>query len=158
MTAPDQLRAAKALILPHIVEQWNVSPFRITNYAPSHRQFRLPDDLTPEQITAAVGSEPTRRVEDEKVTVEWTFFAEKHYHDGADIHTVSTCCKIWDYYGCRWSAYGFPEAFEQLGLRPQLEDERGYREDGNPTIAILTGYARAIALASSTPSTDKGEA
>jgi hypothetical protein len=44
-------------------------------------------------------------------------------------------------------------------LRPQLEDERGYREDGNPTIAILTGYARAIALASSsTPSTDKGEA
>lgn len=130
------------------IDLWNSSPFQITSYAPSHRQFRLSSDLTEEQITAALGIEPTRRenaLTDGKVTVEWKFFVEKRYHDGTDIHSVSTCCKIWDYQGARWSAYGFPEAFEQVGLTPQMVCEYGYEEDGNPTIALLLSAVSAKA-------------
>jgi hypothetical protein len=129
-----------------IIDGWNAAPFSITNHAPSHRQFRLHEELTPEQITAAIGSEPTLRPSGGNVSMEWKFFAEKRYwHDGK-AHSVSTCCKVWDYGSdeegyARWSAYGFPEAFAQIGLEPMLIKDYGtwaYQEDGNPTIAVLT--------------------
>lgn len=117
---------------------WNASPFRITSYAPSSRQFRLSEDLTPEQITERIGVAPVVRPDGDKVTLQWTFFAEKIYWHNGKTQSVSTCCKIWDYCGARWSAYGFPEAFEQIDLVPQMVSEAGYIEDGNAAIAILT--------------------
>jgi hypothetical protein len=113
---------------------------RVTSYAPSHRQFRLSADLTPEQITAALGIEP-KRPNNDKVSLQWEFYAELMYRlpDGGTAST-STGCKIWDYCDARWSAYGWPEVFEQLGLTPLMTQDYGtwaYEEDGNPTLAFL---------------------
>lgn len=129
-------------IWPHI---------RITSYPPSHRQFRLDDDLTPEQITKALGGiEPKKREGgDGKVTLQWVFYAEITYvlPDGGHGST-STGCKIWDYKGERWSAYGWPEAFQQVGLTPLLTKDCGtwkFDEDGNPTLPFLRQGLRAAA-------------
>lgn len=119
-------------------------PLRITNFAPSYRQFRLSEDLTPEEITKALGFEPTIRPPGGKVTMEWKFWAEATWFNTPEVGhgSVSTCCKIWDYDegDSRWSAYGWPEAFEQVGLTPLLEKDYGnwvYREDGNQTLPLL---------------------
>lgn len=122
-------------------------PIRITSYAPSHRQFRLDEDLTPDQITSAVGVEPKVRPDGDKVTLQWTFWAELVFRlpDGGTGST-SIGCKIWDYSGSRWSAYGWPEAFEQIGLVPRLTKDYGswaFEEDGNPTLAFLRKGLRA---------------
>lgn len=117
---------------------------RITGYAPSHRQFRLSEDLTPEEITTALGMEPTHRDPGGKVTMEWRFWAEVSWMNAPEVGhgSVSTCCKIWDYDQgeSRWSAYGWPEAFAQVGLIPIFEKDYGswvYREDGNRTLPLL---------------------
>jgi len=125
-------------------------PLRITRYAPSHRQFILDENLTPEQITAALkGIEPKIFPDGDKVTLQWQFWAELTYElpDGG-FGSTSTGCKIWDYSGTRWSAYGWPEAFEQVGLKPIFVKNYGawqYDEDGNPTLSYLNfGLAQAI--------------
>lgn len=126
-------------------------PIRITSYAPSHRQFRLSEDLTPDQITEALGgSKPTERPDGDKVTLQWQFWAELTYvlPDGGHGST-STCCKIWDYTGARWSAYGWPEAFERVGLTPLMSKDYGtwsYEEDGNPTLDYLRKGLRTRSL------------
>lgn len=119
-------------------------PLRITDYAPSYRQFRLSEDLTPEQITKALGMEPIIREPGGKVTMEWRFWAEATWMKTPAVGhcSTSTCCKIWDYDQgeSRWSAYGWPEAFEQVGLRPLFDKDYGtwtYREDGNDTLPLL---------------------
>lgn len=132
-------------------------PFRITSYAPSRRQFRLDESLTPEQITKAVGFAPHERVDPDKVTMEWRFWAELTYRkpDGT-FGSTSTCCKIWDYQGERWSAYGWPEAFEQIGLTPLFQKDYGtwtYKEDGNPTLSFLARGLSAQAMEAGTAET-----
>lgn len=126
----------------HAKKLWNQSGFTITDFPPSHRQFRLDEALTEDDISKALGIQPKRRRRGGKVTREWTFYAEKRYVVGDKIASVSTGCRIWDFSGSRWSAYGFPEAFEQVGLTPLMTKDYGdwqYEEDGNPTIAVLTG-------------------
>lgn len=125
-------------------------PIRIIGYAPSHRQFRLDESLTREQITAALnGIEPREAPDGDKVTLEWTFWAELTYpFPGGHHGSTSTACKIWDYQGARWSAYGWPEAFAQVGLTPLLsQDYDGfvYKEDGNPTLQLLADALKARA-------------
>ena len=125
-------------------------PLRITSYAPSHRQFVLDESLTPDQITKALnGIEPRFTPDGDKVTLQWEFWAELTYAlPGGGFGSTSTCCKIWDYCESRWSAYGWPEAFEQVNLTPILIKDYGtwqFKEDGNPTLAFLgTGLASAI--------------
>jgi hypothetical protein len=125
------------------VEMW---PIRIRSFAPSHRQFRLDEGLTAEQITAATGVEPTSRPDGDKVTLQWAFWAEATFPNPTGGHlTTSIGCKIWDYEGARWSAYGWPEAFASVGLVPIMEQDYGgwvYKEDGNDTLeAISLGLA-----------------
>ena len=122
-------------------------PLRITNYAPSHRQFRLDENLTSEEITEAVGAEPEVRTDDGKVTLQWKFWAEATFPRPDARHlSTSICCKIWDYDGARWSAYGWPEAFEAIGLTPLFTKDYGtwqYDEDGNETLSLIAAGIRA---------------
>lgn len=142
-------------------------PFVIKSYAPSHRQFRLDENLTPEDITRALGGiEPKDRTDGDKVTMQWSFWAEMTYRlpDGG-FGSTSTCCKIWDYYDERWSAYGWPEAFEQVGLKPLMSKDYGggllYTEAGNPTLEYLRQGLAHASTAAQTPSpstpSDNGE-
>ena len=136
-------------------EMW---PIRLLSYAPSHRQFRLDEDLTPEQITKAVGVEPLMRDSgDGKVTMQWTFWAEATFRrpDNKGHLSTSTVCKIWDYQGSRWSAYGWPEAFRAVGLEPLMTKDYGdwvYEEDGNMTLAAIA-HGLEAALQSATAAT-----
>lgn len=122
---------------------------RITPYAPSSRQFRLDETLTPEQITEALGIEPLRLEDNVKVTLQWKFWAEATFPraEGRYLST-SIGCKIWDYDGSRWSAYGWPEAFQQVGLIPYLiedYDSWQYHEDGNETLPMIAA-AMGVAI------------
>lgn len=123
---------------PEAVHRW---PFKITGYAPSHRQLCLPESLTPEQITAATGVEPVQRPAGDKATLQWTFWAEWTYSvPGATDGGFATHCKIWDYNGARWSAFGPPEVFRQIGLEPILTTDYGswhYDEDGNRLVEYV---------------------
>lgn len=116
-------------------------PIAIRSYAPGHRQFRLDEAITPEQITAAIGVSPSETPDGDKVTLRWLFWAELTYRtpDGG-FNSTSIGCKIWDYTGARWSCYGWPEAFESVGLVPLFSKDYGswkYEEDGNPTLKFL---------------------
>lgn len=95
--------------------------WRITSYMPSHKQFSLNEDITPTQITELIG-EPKGPSSDGKCEYQWEFFASK-YLSGANGEpvNVSLPCAIWDYKGSRWSAFGPPEAFRELGLLPPKE-------------------------------------
>ena len=129
-----------------MIEHW---PIRLLTYAPSHRQFRLDETLTPEQITTAVGVHPQLRPDGDKVTMQWQFWAEATFMKPGGGHlSTSIGCKIWDYRGSRWSAYGWPEAFRAAGLMPLLVHDYGtwqFQEDGNLTLkAISHGLAAAI--------------
>lgn len=92
--------------------------WRITAYMPSHKQFSLAEDLSPEHITDLVG-EPERGSPDGKCHYTWRFYASA-WLDGAngDPVEITLPCSIWDYKGARWSGYGPPDAFRQLGLLP----------------------------------------
>jgi hypothetical protein len=90
--------------------------FMITGYVPSHRQHRLPESLTVEQITIATKSEPKLGSTDGKCDHTWTFYAQENFAD------VPIVCQIWDYKGSRWSAFGPREVFESIGLLPKTDD------------------------------------
>ncbi len=59
--------------------------------------------------------------------------------------------KIWDYDEgeTRWSAYGWPEAFVQVGLTPLLVQDYGtwtHHEDGNPTLKTTIAVMKALGI------------
>lgn len=65
-----------------------------TTFFSTHRTGTVCELHTPEEITAALGIEPTHNPHDDgKVTLCWDFFI-----DGKP-------CAIWDYYEARWSCY-----------------------------------------------------
>jgi hypothetical protein len=99
--------------------QWN-----ITGYVPSNKQFSLSEKLTPEEITKATGVEPKEGSPDGKCTKTWTFYAAAWF-DGSRGEPIEIClpCQIWDYKGARWSGYGPPDAFRQIGLLPPVKKE-----------------------------------
>lgn len=95
--------------------------WRITSYMPSHRQFRLDEAITPELITSLVGEQdgPSK---DGKCKFQWRFFAQEWAEDAnGEMICVTVPCAIWDYNDVRWSAFGLPEVFQQLGLLPKEE-------------------------------------
>lgn len=95
---------------------WN-----ITSYMPSHRQFHLSEDVTPERITELVGK-PKGPSSDGKCKFQWEFFAQTYLKNATgEMTQVTFPCAIWDYYDARWSAFGPAEVFRQLGLLPPLE-------------------------------------
>ena len=125
-------------------------PLRICHHAPSHRQFRLDEKLTAEDITKAVGKPPLE-VGNDKVSLQWEFWAEATFPRPEGGHLVtSTGCKIWDYDGSRWSAYGWPEAFEAIGLEPIFLKDYGswqFHEDGNETLRCIAEAMKSRAAA-----------
>jgi hypothetical protein len=101
--------------------------WRITSYMPSSKHFSLDENITPEHITELVGN-PKRGSADGKCDYTWEFYASK-WMNGAngEPFELTLPCSIWDYKGSRWSGYGPPDAFRELGLLPPKEptDDEG---------------------------------
>lgn len=89
--------------------------YEVTDYMPSHRQFRLSDSITPEKITELTGATPTPS-KDGKCRYQWEFFVT--FTSGPNNDRITLPCSIWDYSGCRWSAWGPRKAFVAMGLLP----------------------------------------
>ena len=68
-----------------------------------HRTSSLRWSLTPAEIKRRLGFDSDEFTsEPEKVTYEWHFEVDGVY------------CSIWDWYGCRWSAFGPKEALAKV--------------------------------------------